>query len=170
MTRSDAEAPSEERLAEIRACVAEGDRRVMSDAFTVELLALVDRLRAERASAQQKIADLTTELDQCAVDFYPKAIAAAEQRGFARGVEAARGVTGPLVEQWHRFAKALRSEVDQGIYIRQSAESKLARVDVLRSNADQLERNMRLLLQPPAAELASADSGTISIVYKESDT
>lgn len=43
-------------------------------------------------------------------------------------------------ESWRGFADGLQREVDNGIAIRQSAESKLARVQVLQCHADILER------------------------------
>ncbi len=44
------------------------------------------------------------------------------------------------VASWRSSARGLKQEIEQGVAIRQSLESKQARVDVLESNASQLER------------------------------
>lgn len=44
--------------------------------------------------------------------------------------------TETLVAEWRRLAATLRSEVERGVAIRQSAESKLARAEVLESCAE----------------------------------
>jgi len=47
-----------------------------------------------------------------------------------------------LAASWRSMATALRGEVARGIALRQSAESKLARADVLESCADSLARDL----------------------------
>ena len=43
-----------------------------------------------------------------------------------------------MAASWERSAKGLQGEVDRGECIRQSPESKRSRIEVLRSNAEQL--------------------------------
>lgn len=64
----------------------------------------------------------------------------------ATALKKLRGDVARLAEEERACAKALQGEIDRGVAIRQSLESKAARVDVMTVFAERLER----LLAPPA--------------------
>ena len=48
-----------------------------------------------------------------------------------------------LIVSWRDSAAGLRSEVERGVCVRQSEESKLSRIQVLETCASQLERVLK---------------------------